>query len=207
MTAAYSLHGATAGAWRAPRSAWLMLVALLCLSGLSASCGGAAAQRREREAAAKEASAPELIRRGEASASLGDLTRAEQYFVAALKTGGDEKQVTERLLAVCVADQRYPVAVEYAEQYLYRHPRDADVEFAAGSLHAALGNVERARALLADVASQRPNWPEVHYALATVLRDQGEALELADRHDLAYLRLSPQGTFSETVRARLRSTP
>jgi tetratricopeptide (TPR) repeat protein len=180
---------------------------LSCVSGLASGCGGAAAERREREAVAKEASAPELVRRGEASASLGDLTRAEQYFVAALKTGGDQKKITERLLAVCVADQRYPVAVEYAEQYLYRHPRDADVEFAAGSLHAALGNVERARVLLEDVVSQRPNWPEVHYALATVLRDQGEAIELAERHDLAYLQLSPQGTFSETVRARLRSTP
>jgi hypothetical protein len=61
--------------------------------------------------------------------------------------------------------------------------------------------------LLEDVASQRPSWPEVHYALATVLRDQGEAIELAERHDLDYLRLSPQGQFSETVRARLRSTP
>lgn len=181
--------------------------ALLFACALCGACGGAAAAQRERDAVAQEASAPELQRRGEASARAGDLTRAEQYFVAALKGGGDEKKITERLLAVCVGDQRYPVAIEYAEQYLYRHPRDADVEFAAGSLHAALGNVARARTLLEDVVGQRPDWPEAHYALATVLRDQGEAIELAERHDLTYLRLSPQGTFSETVKARLRSAP
>jgi len=38
---------------------------------------------------------------------------------------------------------------------------------------------------------------------ASVLRAEGEALELADQHDLAYLKLSPGGPFAETARARL----
>jgi hypothetical protein len=76
--------------FRASASARSASVILLGLSALATACGGAAAERREREAAAQEASAPELFRRGEASASVGDLTRAEQYFVAALKSGGDE---------------------------------------------------------------------------------------------------------------------
>ena len=164
-------------------------------------CGAGALQQRE--ALRKESSAAELQRRGEVCARLGDLTRAEQYLVAALKAGGDEKHVTERLLVVCVADQRYPAAVEYAERYLQRHPDDDDVKFAAATLHVALGDPARARLLLEQVLRVRPDWPEVHYALAGVLREQGEARELADAHDLAYLKGRPQGSLSAAAKAHL----
>jgi tetratricopeptide (TPR) repeat protein len=160
-------------------------------------------QQRERESVARESQAEPLFRRGEAAAKLGDMTRAEQYFVGALKAGGDEKRITQRLLVVCVADDRYPAALEYAEEYLHRHPGDAEVAFAAASLHLAVDHLDRARQLLERVVHYRPDWAEAHYALASVLRDQGESLELADVHDLEYLKLNPRGPLAERARARL----
>lgn len=211
--------GPTAGSSRhavvvsAPWSGWLWGIllqsAVLTMTGISTGCGGAAAQQeRERRAAATESSAGELERKGELAASAGDMTRAEQYFAAALAKGGNEKRLVQRLLVVCVADERYPVALRYADEYLDRHPLDVDVTFASASIHAAIGHVEKARQLLETVVRKRPNWAEAHFALATVLREQGEALDLADVHDLKCLRLDPQGPLAERARARLtRATP
>jgi tetratricopeptide (TPR) repeat protein len=180
---------------------WCLLLSGVCQLG----CWGAASQQQETQRIIQEeATHQELLRKGEASASLGDLTRAEQYYMAALKAGGAAKPITERLLVVCVADSRYPAALEYANQYLSRHPRDMDVTFAAASIHAALGDTLSARWLLEEVVKERPEWSDAHYALATVLRDQGESLDRADIHDLAYLRLQPDGPMAEQVRERLR---
>lgn len=185
------------------RAAWLAL-ACACSSLATAGCGSAAAERRaERDAVQRESTASELTRKAEASAAVGDTTRAEQYYVSALKAGADEKVIVPKLLLVCVADQRYPAAIEYAEQHLGRHPTDLDMEFAAASLHAAVGQRARARELLEAVLKARPGWPEAHYALASVLRAEGESLDAADQHDLAYLKLNPDGPFAERVRARL----
>jgi len=156
----------------------------------------------------REASAEILLERADASASVGDMTRAEQYYVAALAAGGGEKTIVERLLRVCVADRRYPVAAEYAERYLHRHPQDLDIKFAAASIHAALGQHDRAILLLESIVEKRQRWSEAHYALASVLRDRGQAVATADFHDLQYLKLSPNGPLAETARARLsRAAP
>lgn len=189
------------------RSCCALLIGLCTLSNACASA--ALTQKRQREAVSRESTAKELLARGDACAAIGDMTRAEQYFVAALKAGGNERQLVQRLLVVCVADQRYPVAVEYAEQYLHHHPLDVEVKFAAGSLHAAIGNPARARQLLEGVVHDRPDFAEAHYALASLLRALGETPELADRHDLQYLKLSPRGALVDTARARLvrRETP
>jgi tetratricopeptide (TPR) repeat protein len=187
----------------APRSLLWSLSAGLCAS-LTLGCGTAPTKaQREQRALEQEASADELFKKGQAAGTIGDLTRAEQYFVAARKAGGDERKIIQRLLVVCIADQRYPVALEYAEQYLHRHPGDVDVQFAAASIYAALGDTTRARRLLERVVRSRPDWSEAHYALATVLREEGAAPGLADVHDLEYLRLTPKGPLAERARARL----
>ena len=177
---------------------------------LSAACGTSAlSAERGREAMLKDSSLRELMARGDASAAIGDMIRAEQYFVSALKAGGDERKLVRRLLVVCAADQRYPAAAEYAEQYLHRHPTDIDLRFAAASIQAAVGDTRRARDLLDSVLRERPDWAEAHYALASMMRAEGEPLALADVHDLQYLKLNPQGPLAETARARLtrRGTP
>lgn len=185
------------------------LVSCFVLTMLASGCGGAMTQQQEaQQIIEKEASHQELFRKGEASAAIGDFTRAEQYYVAALEQGGESHEITRRLVKVCVADERYPAALEYANRHLRRHPTDVGIKFAAASIHAALGDILSARLLLSEVVKEEPDWSDAHYALASVLREQGEALEEADVHDLAYLRLTPDGPLAEQVRERLRrSTP
>ncbi len=177
-------------------------VTTFALALLVAACG-AGNPERDRAAIRQDTAPDVLFRRGEAAQAVGDLTRAEQYFVASQKSGGDEKAIVRKLLVVCVADQRFPVALDYAEQYLHRHPRDVDVSFAAASLHAAAGDRSRARTLLERVVADRPRWADAHYALATVLREQGAPSADADVQDLEYLRLAPDGVLAEAARARL----
>lgn len=199
-------HGCRAAAFRGARSP-VLLLGLVWASEMLVGCGGAAAQQQlERKAIEKESSAAELAKKGDMAASVGDMTRAEQYFAAALREGGNEKRLVQSLLIVCVADERYPVAIQYADEYLERHPGDVDIAFASASLHSAVGDWEPARRLLESVLQKRPTWPEAHFALATVLREQGESLQLADIHDLEYLKLSPNGPLAERARARLTRT-
>jgi tetratricopeptide (TPR) repeat protein len=185
----------------------LLAAGLLGLSGCASTVSQAQREQKELE---RESSAHELLRKGDASAAVGDMTRAEQYFVAALRAGSEERSVVARLLLACVADQRYPVAAEYAEDYLHRHPGDAEISYAAASIHVALGDAVRARSLLEALIERRPTWPEPHFTLASLLRDEGEAdaLELADVQDLQYLKLDPNGPLAEMAKARLsRKTP
>lgn len=177
---------------------------------LSFGCASSAARTaRMQSELARERSTAELVRKGQASAAVGDMTRAEQYFVAALHGGSDERFIVSRLLVVCVADQRYPVAAEYADDYLRRHPDDLEIAYAAASLHVALGDDERARSLLEMLTAKKPAWPEPHFTLATLLRtgNDAQALALADTQDLEYLKLEPHGPLAEMAKARLRRTP
>lgn len=180
-----------------------VLQALAVAASLAASFGCASSQEKERALRQKEESAEELMKKGEAAAAQGDVTRAEQYLVSALRAGAPEKLIIQRLLLFCAADQRYPVALEHAEHYLHRHPQDTDIQFAAASLHAAVGDFQGAHERLQGVIRARPDWAEAHYALATVLREEGDQVNLADEQDLAYLRLNPTGPLAETARARL----
>jgi len=173
---------------------------LVLLVGLA---GCAAQQKRGPDQANQDSNPKELFARGQASAAAGDMTRAEQYLVAALRAGGDEGTITRRLLVVCAADQRYPVALDYADTYLRHHPTDTELRFARASLYAATGDRARAEEDLERVVSEKPDWPDAHYELATVLRENGSSLLSADHHYREYLRLSPNGAYAETARGYL----
>jgi tetratricopeptide (TPR) repeat protein len=184
----------------------LLAVALAASVTGASACGGTSRQQEEVQAIKHESSAHILFQKGQAAAALGDLTRAEQYLVAAIKAGADERKVIQPLLVACITDQRFPAALDYAEQYLYRHPNDLDVRFVAGTLHAVLGQPAKARQLLETVTRGRPESAEAHYALATVLRQGGDVSQ-ADRHDIEYLRLDPEGAHAAQARARLTQGP
>lgn len=193
-----------------PRKTKAIVLLALLLAGMSnTACGRSAVSPARDPDAQRRESAREMLTRGDASAAIGDMIRAEQYFVSALKAGGDEHKLVRRLLVVCVADQRYPAAAEYAEHYLHRYPTDVDLRFAAASIQMAIGNGRRARELLDSVLRDRPDWAEAHYALSSMMRVGGEPLALADQHDLQYLKLEPHGPLADTARARLshRGTP
>jgi tetratricopeptide (TPR) repeat protein len=179
--------------------------------GILAGAGalGACAQTPEAKAskdleAMRTETTPERLQtRGEASATVGDLTRAEQYFVAALRAGGDPRALTKRLLIVCITDGRYPAAATYADDYLRKHPSDTDVRYAAATVYVGMGDLPRAREGLERVVTERPENADAHYALASVLRQEGDSLLEADKHYREYLRLSPDGEFAEAAKASL----
>jgi Tfp pilus assembly protein PilF len=180
------------------------LVAAIALSACATT--REARRQRDQEELKKETDPRQLIAFGHAAAAAGDMTRAEQYLVTALKAGGDEKTIVPLLLVVCAADHRYPGALEYAENYLNRHPEDADVRFAASSIYAAVGDRVRARIGFERVVAQRPEWAEAHYGLATVLQEEGAEPVAADKHYREYLRLQPEGPYAEAAREHLLKT-
>jgi len=184
----------------------LMLMSLcggLGAFGCSASASSKANSMHEGMAVMRRESNPtDLAQRGEAFAALGDMTRAEQYFVAALKAGGESGSLVRRLIAVCVADSRYPVALDYAEDYLRNHPADVEVRFAMATVRAALGDVEGAREGLRSVLIARPALADAHYALAQLEKGQGDVMA-ADVEYRKYLTLVSTGQRADVARSNL----
>lgn len=154
-----------------------------------------------------ESAPDQLAGRGDAYAAVGDMTRAEQYFAAALRAGGEPARLVRRLIAVCAADGRYPVALEYADDYLRKHPGDVDVRFAAATLRVAVGDEKRAREELALVLAAKPGFGDAHYTLALLDKGTGDVMA-ADAQFRAYLAAAPNGEHVEVARENLmRAVP
>lgn len=96
--------------------------------------------RADAEVVRRDSTPEKLMAKGDAAAAVGDLTRAEQYFSAALAAGGDSAFLTRRLLRVCVMDHRYQVAAGYAEEHLRHHPDDVDVRRVLVSIQKGLSD-------------------------------------------------------------------
>lgn len=184
-----------------PRWTNVLAAALVAVSAV----GCASTQpklKRDLEVMRRETTPAQLVARGEAFAAVGDMTRAEQYFVAALRSGGEAGKLARRLVAVCVADGRYPAALEYADEYLRKHPVDPDLRFAAAVLRRALGDADGAYRDLKHILLAQPNFADAHYVLAQIERDRGN-LKLANAEFREYLKSDPAGTYAEEVRGNL----
>jgi tetratricopeptide (TPR) repeat protein len=144
-----------------------------------------------------------LIARGKAFSALGDTTRAEEYYAAALEAGGNEKEIMTLLLEVCVRDGRYRAAIEYARPYIQKHPDDVRCRYVLGTLYQAVAEPKNARTELEVVVSTMPNEADPHFALATILRDEDKDLVAAEGQFREYLRLAPNGNHAEEARASL----
>lgn len=151
----------------------------------------------------EETSRENLVERGKGFAAVGDLTRAEDYFTAALDQGASSKEVLPLLLDVCVRGARYRSAIQHAEDHLRKHPDDHKTRLVAGSLHAALGDTVEAKRALEKVTAAAPNEAQAHYILGTIARDVDVDLIATDRHFREYLRIEPNGTHAEEARASL----
>ncbi len=158
---------------------------------------------REVRIARAENAPDKLVEKGKAFQEVGDLTRAEQYYAAALQSGASEKEVLPLLLRVCVQANRYQVAVEYAEPFLKRHPGDWRLRMVVASLQLAIGHPAVAREHYERVLEQNPDEPTAHYALAVLLRDELHDRVGADTHFRAYLRVLPDGPHAEEARESL----
>jgi tetratricopeptide (TPR) repeat protein len=144
-----------------------------------------------------------FMRQARAAAGNADYTRAEQYLNLAAQSGWSEAEVTPLLIDVCVKDQRYRAALQYAQEHLRHHPRAHRLRFVEATLLSALGDVARAREALEKVLAVSPAHADAHYSLAILLRDElGNRLD-ADRHFRSYLELLPRGSHAEEARQSL----
>lgn len=176
---------------------------ILCV--LLAACGRAASTETNTadSALVSQRESAELMNRARVFAANGDYTRAEQYLSLAAESGRPDAEVTPLLIDVCVKDQRYRAALQYAQDYLRRHPRAYRLRFVEATLLSALGDVGRAREELEKVLHVSPQHADAHYSLAVLLRDDlGNHLE-ADQHFRSYLRLAPRGAHTEEARQSL----
>ncbi len=188
---------------RLERFAALLLVCASGATGSACVATPAAKVKADRARMKEEGSIDKLIDRGKAFANVGDTTRAEQYFSAAIATGADERVVVPLLLEVCVQDGRYRVAIQYAETYLKSHPGDLRVRFVLGTLYSAVNEPEPARAALSVVVDARPEDADAHFAFGVLLRDIDHDYAGADRQFREYIRLKPRGTHAEEAQASL----
>jgi tetratricopeptide (TPR) repeat protein len=164
--------------------------------------------KRDMQTLQTEQTPDKLYERGQAFASIGDLTRAEQYLSAAIDAGGDAKKILPVLLRVCVEARRYRVAIDYAEGQLKKHPRDDQLRFLVANLYSAIDEPVRCRQLLEQLLAAHPNDAKLHYAMAVLLRDAQDDPVGADQHFRQYLRLNPNGPHAEEARGSLlKSVP
>jgi Tfp pilus assembly protein PilF len=172
---------------------------------LASGCASAPEQRLKADVRTfqSEQAPAKLTARGRAFAAIGDTTRAREYFDAALEAGGDDRELTPLLLGVCVRDGRYRLAIDYAERYVRKHPRDERMRLVLGTLRAGVGEPLAAEVELTKVVQASPDNPDAHYALAVLLRDQRDDPLGADRHFRAYLKLQPEGEHSEEAKSSL----
>jgi tetratricopeptide (TPR) repeat protein len=174
----------------------LRLVTIVVLSG----CAHTALTRGpERE----DLSGEQLVQVAQAAEQMGDTLRAQQYLGAALRAGAEESRVLPKLLLLYVSDGQYRVAIEHCEHYLRRHPNDQKVRLLLSTLHTAVGDHEGAITQYERVLSAAPGDAYAHFALASVLHEQGGSSLRADEHFRTYLELAPDGEHAAEARGLL----
>lgn len=152
----------------------------------------------------REENAPEkLFARAQQFQAIGDLTRAEQYYAAAMQQGYPEGKVLPVLLRVCIDASRYRVAIDYTEPVLKKNPRDHKLRLVLGSLYSAIGEQQNARTQYEQVVEDAPEDAVGHFALAVLLRDEFNERVEADKHFREYLRLAPTGPHAEEAKGSL----
>jgi tetratricopeptide (TPR) repeat protein len=182
-------------------------VALLLLASCASTSEGSGKQIQEDLATMRAERSPDrLAARGRAFASVGDMTRAEQYLSAAIDAGGDPGVLLPELLRVCIAAKRYRVAIDYATPWLRRYPSDTKLRFVVASLRSSIGDAVGAKTDLQQVIANQPDDAPAHFAYAVLLHDQLGDLADADREFREYIRLAPTGAHVDEARASLLKT-
>lgn len=188
--------------------AGLLLAAILGASAGACAKSPATKVETDVKKVEDERTPDKLVARGKAFARIGDLTRAEQYFSAALDEGAEPRVVLPLLLRVCVESGRLRVAIRHADDYLKQHPDDNHLRYLLGTLYAAVGEPAEARRQLEDLLQRDPDNADAHYALAVLARDVDGDYARADQHFREYLRLNPQGPHAQEARGSLlKSVP
>jgi tetratricopeptide (TPR) repeat protein len=179
------------------------LIATIALAGLT---GCVQPQLRAAEPLAQDSlplSNAQLLEVARELERRGDSLRAEQYYVLALERGAPADEVLPRLLAAYVRDRQYRLAAQRAEDYLAKHPRSVRVRLILAALCEATGDYAEAVTHYQRVVHSEPSGPDAHFALASVLVEQGHDRATADQHFRRYLELAPRGAYAERAQAAL----
>ncbi len=200
-SAGRSLAGSS---FRSPLSACALALSLAMAAGCGPPAGRSGDEAKTNIRTFRREQNPDrLLEYGKAYASTGDLTRAEEYFAAAVAHGGDERKIFPLLVRVCIQDGRYQAAIKYAEDHLHQHPADHRSRFLLATLYAAVGNGSAAKENLEKVLSALPDDADAHFALAVLIRDSHDDPVGADHHFREYLRLQPGGPHAEEAQSSL----
>lgn len=98
----------------------------------------------------------------------GDTERAVRFFQKELEINPNDFESNLHLGRLLKQDQKNEEALRYFERALLVRPGELNVRYFIGSLHIALGNVDRARQVLEGVVKEAPDFVEAHVSLATV---------------------------------------
>lgn len=185
------------------RSQRVSVVLGALLSTLVGCTHGMEGARAVRDGTPRDPGADDFVAVAEAASRMGDNLRAQQYLTAALRAGADERTVVPRLLALYVEDGQYRLAIDAAEHFMRRHPEARDVRLLLSTLYTAVGENDRAIAGYERILDATPGDAYAHFALASLLHDQGGASLRADEHFRAYLALAPEGEHAAEARGLL----
>ncbi len=148
----------------------------------------------------------QLVERGHRFTAVGDLTRASQYYEAALQRGAEPLQVEPALVEVLVRQGRLGHARQRAERHVRRFPEAWRMRVVLATILEAQGEPEKAVDQLRRALRTAPRAPLPHFLLGTLLArgdgagSQEEARAVFER----YLTLAPDGRHAGEVREWLR---
>ena len=180
-------------------------MSLLCALVIGCGAASGVAPQANVEVMRREQTPDKLLERGLAFAGIGDLTRAEQYLVAALDQGAPPRRVVPTLLKVCIAASRHRAAIVYAREYGSKLSSDSQFQFILALLEAGLGESESAIAHLRSTVAGTPQHADAHFLLAELLQQQGRTDDdQVESHLREYLRLAPDGPRAEEARSALK---
>jgi tetratricopeptide (TPR) repeat protein len=133
----------------------------------------------------------------------GDPLRAQQYVLAARKAGADADKTLPWLLRLYIQDNQYRAAIEAAKEQLRHHPEQSELRMLLAGLYEATDLDVAAVEQYERVLVTRPSDAHAHFAMATLLHENGHEPGRADEHFRAYLALEPQGANAAQARSLL----
>lgn len=123
---------------------------------------------------------------GKSFARQGQSVRAEQYYLAALALGADERDVFFLVVDTCIQSGRLGSAMRYVDERLRADPENPEILQLAASLREALGHTRQAWGYVVRLERiDRPSPQQLLY-LAEFYERQGDAPEKSLRLYVGY---------------------
>jgi tetratricopeptide (TPR) repeat protein len=143
----------------------------------------------------------EMVSRARQSMRRGDSIRAEHYYSLALEQGYDATELMPELLAVCLASSRLRSALNYAEPYLRKHPKDANLRYLVATVHLGLNHIKAAKQELHTVIRHDPSLADAYFLLAVL--EYSTDRDTAKQYLKEYILLRPMGDKANEARELL----